>query len=295
MRQIGFLSSPDDAERFADFLRADGVKCSVDAADSGFRIWIQEDDHVPAAREELARFLADPSQPRYRDASQRAKVRMQEDQLRRRTVQTRQINVADRWVRPSIENSPVTFALIAMSVVVGYFSSLSPKIIDPEVSHLFISTDGTFRQIMNGEVWRLVTPIFLHFGLMHLLFNMLITYQLGLAIEFQRGSLNLVFMSLAIAIFSNIAQFVFGGSPNFGGMSGVDYGLFGYVWIKGRLDPRSGFYLPREAVTMMLAQYLLGVVEVLPHMANWCHGIGLVTGVAIALIGTGFGFLFRRR
>ena len=180
-------------------------------------------------------------------------------------------------------------------MVVAYFTGLAPKFNDPNINRLFFSSDGTFQPILNGEIWRLVTPIFLHFNLMHIVFNMLMTYQLGMEIEQRRGSLKFLGMVLVIATLSNAAQFWFGGhrifghwvgNEHFGGMSGVDYGLFGYAWIKGRLDRSSGFDLPQQTVTMMLVWYVLCVLEVIPNVANWCHGIGLLSGVMIAAIGT---------
>jgi GlpG protein len=304
MRQIGSISSLDDAERFADYLRAEGVRCSIDSLNNGYRIWVQEDDHVEAAKKELPRFLAEPNHERYRDAASRANARLQEDQLRQRATRVQTVDVAEKWSRPTGENCPMTYALIAISVVVAYFTWPKPNFNDPNINRLFFSADGTFQPILNGEIWRLITPIFLHFNLMHILFNMIMTYQLGLEIERLRGSLKFIGMVIVIAALSNAGQFWFNGrslhgqwfgNPLFGGMSGVDYGLFGYIWIKGRLDPDSGFDLPQQTVTTMLVWYVLCVLNVIPNVANWCHGIGMVTGVAIAAIGTWAQPLFRRK
>ena len=43
---------------------------------------------------------------------------------------------------------------------------------------------------------------------------------------------------LVIAALSNLGQYFVSG-PNFCGISGVVYGLFGYIWMKGRFDPAS--------------------------------------------------------
>lgn len=295
MRQVGFLSSVDAAEQFADYLRANGIACSVDQGPNGYRVWVQDDDLVPAAREELPRFLAEPNHERYRNAGRLAQIRLQQDQARARAARDLQVDVASRWNRPLTQEIPVTIGLVAISVVVALLTGLRPNFADPRINQLFFSSDGSFQPILKGEFWRVITPIFLHFTLMHIVFNMMMTYQLGMAIEQMRGSLRLLLMVIVIAAFSNAAQFWFGGerffghwvgNPHFGGMSGVAYGLFGYVWIKGRLDPDSGFDLPQQTVVMMLVWYMLCVLEVIPHVANWCHGVGLITGVAIAAFGT---------
>jgi hypothetical protein len=78
---------------------------------------------------------------------------------------------------------------------------------------------------------------------------------------------------------SNLAQFFVRG-PIFGGMSGVIYGLFGYIWIRGRFDPASGLFLPQTTVTMMIIWFILCAVNVIPNVANYAHGAGLLLGMA---------------
>ena len=306
MRQLGSLSSLAAAERFADYLRADGVGCTVDACGEKYRIWVQDDDLVAAAKEELPRFIEEPDHERYAEGVRRAQAGIQQAQRQQKSARGLTVNVSEKWNGPAINSNDclMTYGLIALSILVGFITSLNPKFNDPVVSQLYFSTNGTFQQILHGEPWRLVTPMFLHFNLMHIVFNMLWTYQFGVEIESRRGSARFLVMVLVIAALSNAAQFwVHGqlfrgrwyGDPHFGGMSGVVYGLFGYIWVKGRLDRSSGFDLPQQTVTMMLVWHVLCVVGVIPNVANWCHGIGLVTGIAIAVIDTFVPPLLRRR
>ncbi len=60
------------------------------------------------------------------------------------------------------------------------------------------------RQILAGQVWRLVTPIFLHFGPFHLLFNMVFLYLLGGMIEERRGPWRYLLLGLVCAVLSNV-------------------------------------------------------------------------------------------
>jgi GlpG protein len=80
-------------------------------------------------------------------------------------------------------------------------------------------------------------------------------------------------------VISNLAQYL-GKGPLFGGMSGVVYGLLGYVWMKGKNDPASGLFLHPQTVTMMLLWFFLGFTPVLPNIANITHGAGLFLGCA---------------
>jgi GlpG protein len=70
-------------------------------------------------------------------------------------------------------------------------------------------------------------------------------------------------------------------------MSGIVYGLLGFVWIRGKLDPTVGYELPRQIIVMMMIWFFLGVFGIIPHIANWAHGIGLVVGMAAGFVTAG--------
>jgi len=285
MRQVGSIAKLDMAERFADYLRAGGIKCTVDAGAEGFRVWVHDDDRVAAAREELPRFLTEPDHQRYLDAGQLAKARLREEIGAQRAARLRTVSLSDKWSRPTGESCPLTFGLIAISLVVAYFTGLDPQHDDPRVKWLWFSSDGTLQPILHGEVWRLISPVFLHFSQMHLVFNLISTWQFGMQIEYRLGTPRFLGMVLVIAILSNFGQFLARG-PWFGGMSGVVYGLFGYIWVKGKLVPDSGFNMPQQTVTLMLVWHVICVLGVVSNIANWAHGVGLVTGIVMAFSGS---------
>jgi GlpG protein len=92
------------------------------------------------------------------------------------------------------------------------------------------------------------------------------------------GTLQLLRIVADIGEASNRAQYYVSG-PRFGGMSGVVYGLLGYVWMRGKFDPGSGLFLHPSTVTMMLIWLAFGYTNILP-MANTVHTVGLGVGVA---------------
>ncbi|MFQ5734833.1 MAG: rhomboid family intramembrane serine protease, partial [Planctomycetaceae bacterium] len=139
-----------------------------------------------------------------------------------------------------------------------------------------------------GEIHRLITPIFLHFDILHLLFNMLWLRTLGAAIEMRRGSWRFALMVVFIAVTSNLAQYLYS-HPAFGGMSGVVFGLFGYLWMKSKYDPESGFFMPPQLVFMMMAWMVFCYFGPL-NIANAAHTVGLIVGALLGLWTT-----FRRR
>ena len=147
-----------------------------------------------------------------------------------------------------------------------------------------------------GEYWRLLTPVFLHFGVLHLAFNMLWLWELGRRIERARGHLTLLALLVLTGAGGNIAQYLFDGGVMFGGMSGVIYGLLGYAWVWNRVSGAPGLVLPPGLMAVMLGWLLLcmsGLVEAIGFgaIANAAHGAGLVLG---ALLGLGAALLYSR-
>lgn len=153
---------------------------------------------------------------------------------------------------------------------------------------LFLQTHDGLQQIRQGQLWRLLTPIFLHHGAIHLVFNLYWLYSLGTQIEARRGTWALGSMILAIAVISNLLQYFLGHSPLFLGISGVVYGLLGYIWMKKMFDPHSGFLVSDSTILILLLFLVLGFVGAFDGMmgtqtrvANWAHAGGLAVGVAI--------------
>ena len=59
-------------------------------------------------------------------------------------------------------------------------------------------------------------------------------------------------------------------------MSGVVYGLFGYVWIKSKLDPGDGFQIDPTIAMIMFVFFVICFTGIFGGVANWAHAGGLV-------------------
>lgn len=150
-----------------------------------------------------------------------------------------------------------------------------------------------FGGIAEGELWRLITPIFVHFGLMHLVFNGLWLSLLGGRIELLLGPIHLLLLVVVSAVISNMGQFIWTGSVAFGGMSGVIYALLGYIWIRNLLAPHPILALPKELIGFMLVWLLFCMTGILDFLlgvgiANAAHFSGLIVGM---LLGFAFGLV----
>lgn len=138
-----------------------------------------------------------------------------------------------------------------------------------------------------GEYWRLFTPVFLHFGLFHILFNALWVWEFGRRIELGLGSLRLLVLVLLIGVISNSVQYLWQGPSLFGGLSGVLYGLMGFLWIYNRLRPHPVFALQPGIIGFMLVWVVLGMTGVIDFfmdgsIANAAHVGGLAAGMLLA-------------
>lgn len=194
--------------------------------------------------------------------------------------------------------APVTLLLIALSILgfaLVYFAAPMRWVSYLTFTPFRLSGEQLLFDRMGGQYWRLVTPVFLHFGWLHIVFNCLWLWELGVRVEKVMGHVNMALLFLVIAMVSNVSQFVFGGAGLFGGMSGVVYGLLGFSWVAPLLQPAWNIQPPRGVMIVMigwLVACLIGMVEVLGFgaIANAAHIGGLLCG---AVLGALFGGVSR--
>ncbi|MCA9523094.1 MAG: rhomboid family intramembrane serine protease, partial [Myxococcales bacterium] len=195
----------------------------------------------------------------------------------------KEVNLARRWRQ--IPAGFVTIGLIAISVIV-FFVTQQGKDLNMVRYFTYKGFDivgarhAIPHELFQGhQYWRVLTPIFLHFGFLHILFNMIWLYYLGAQIEGYQGSGLMIAMVLVMGIASNTGQyFVSGPIPLFGGMSGVVYGLFGYVWMRSHFDASSGYFIDKWNTWVMVIWYFVGFTGLLP-IANMAHSVGFVIGL----------------
>lgn len=289
MRQIGIIDPPL-AERFADYLLTLGITSKLEPLPTGVAVWVRNEEQVAHAQTELATFLAGPDDARYASAATEAAALRQAKAQREKRAAKNIVEVREVWDRRQVVGGrSLTAVLVAISVAVAIYSNFGADRIKLVQAKLFISSidpaGGNYLpEVRQGQVWRLITPIFIHLSLTHLLFNMLMLFRLGALIEGYKGAPKLFGMVLLIAVSSNLGQYFFGHSIAFGGMSGVVYGLFGYLWMKGRFQPQEGLGVDPSTVFLMIAWFVLCAAGYIGSIANWAHGVGLGVGMALGVL-----------
>jgi rhomboid protease GlpG len=283
MRLIGHLPSENSAVTFSDFLCLHGIQNLVESEKDGWAVWIHSEDEIPKAKDFLLAYVRNPQDPKYIKLARQARQARDQREQERAAEEGTARPVEKVYV---IELGPVTLLLMLASIIVFALTKLGTP--PAWLNDLWISNaPNSFKEIMNGEVWRLFTPILIHGGFLHVTLNVLCLLVLGGMIERRHGSMRLGILIFFLAAISNVAEYLTTG-PLFGGLSGVIYGLFGYVWWRGRVDPASGFHLPAHIIVMMLVWFVVCLTR-LPEMAdmkiaNGAHVAGLIAGAVIGYI-----------
>jgi len=132
------------------------------------------------------------------------------------------------------------------------------------------------------EPWRLATSVLFHADVLHLLFNLYWLWVFGTQIETEFGHGPTLGVCLLLAIGSNAAQYAFTGASI--GLSGVNYGLFGMLWVLSRLDRRFHDAVDRTTIQLMVGWFFLCIALTAAgtwNVGNGAHGAGCVLGALL--------------
>ena len=322
MRLIGVIDDAKQAQQLSAFLLTEGIENRVDLNDDDkSEVWVKDEDQFKAALAAFGDHQANPTDAKYAAAVDGAIKLVKEQQRKARSINKNIVKVGHRNTQTT---GPIVKTIIGLSIVVAILTNFGSardqganralqfvaveKPLSTELAELHgIKSDDLnvrLASLKRGEFWRLVTPIFIHYDIIHIGFNVLWLLQFGRLIEGRYGSLWIAILILVCAVLSNFAQGVvpeaMGGSPpfyfqngmlitSFGGLSGVVFGMFGFILIKQMTDPTSGFHLPQSTIILLLGWMLFCMTPIASevfklHIANWAHGIGFIVGCALAQV-----------
>lgn len=139
--------------------------------------------------------------------------------------------------------------------------------------------------IVEGQYWRLLTPVFLHIGLVHLLFNEYALSIFGRQLENLFGTARFAVIYLLAGIAGNVASFAF--SPALSaGASGAIFGIIGAMamfFVRNRdLLGEMGRQQFRSLLGLIAINIFLGFS--LPGIDNFGHMGGLAAGLALGAL-----------
>ncbi|HET6583520.1 MAG TPA: rhomboid family intramembrane serine protease [Nannocystaceae bacterium] len=281
MRLLSEHADTREAHRLADALLVASIETDVREG-TQWEVWVRDDDDLARARELLAAFRAGAIDE---GASRRAREIRAEQKAADIGWAQRFVHARSRWRgAETIAAQPLTIAMIVATLAAAWATRLGDPT-TPALQWLSIEPwpPGAFlSHVRAGEWWRLLTPMFLHFGPVHLVFNMLWLDRLGRQVEHRHGILVMVLVVVTSELVGSLGQYWFHG-PSFGGMSGVNYGLFGFVWMYARFDRRRGYVIDDMAVVLLTLWFVACATGLFGPIANIGHAGGLVAGLALGL------------
>ncbi|GGE18976.1 hypothetical protein GCM10011571_21120 [Marinithermofilum abyssi] len=146
-------------------------------------------------------------------------------------------------LRRFISYFPVVTALLAVQLLAFVLLTLMGGSTNPQALLRFGALESTLLQA--GEWWRLILPLFLHVGLMHLLVNGFMLYLLGPQLEWLYGRRNFLLLFFMTGIMGNLVLSWLSDTFFTAGADASIYGLFGvylylFLFRKGAIDPETG-------------------------------------------------------
>ncbi len=278
-----------DLSHFSRWLAGRGVLHRIVEEDGGQVILLHDAGYQEQVRQVLGRYLSDES-------------------FRARLIQDLETGSQDgaeglelspevsgpSYMRARPAQAPIIFFLIGFSLLIAYLTSFGQGgpilramlIVDPfQASVDMADVAGRWQALLEvidrGEIWRLVSPDFLHFNVMHITFNLLIIWILGGQLEAKNGSVQFASLVFFVSVVSNVAQLLDSGYL-FGGLSGVAYGLVGYCWLWKSHDAE--IFFPPALLKISLIWLMIGYTSLpqwlgIGQMANSAHLLGLFAGL----------------
>lgn len=205
------------------------------------------------------------------------------------------VSVQTVYPRVLPRQAPLVFAMLGLATLVALLTSfgsggpilraflmVDPLQLDFRMQDLSGRWDGLLVMLQTGQFWRLISPDFIHFSILHLIFNALMIWVLGGQLELRKGSVVLLKLVLFVSVFSNLAQLL-SSHYLFGGLSGVVYGLFGYTWLWRKQG--ADVFMPDAFWNFALIWLVVGFTPLtewlgIGRMANAAHLGGLLAGLA---------------
>ncbi|WP_181884663.1 rhomboid family intramembrane serine protease [Neobacillus piezotolerans] len=177
---------------------------------------------------------------------------------------------------------PLVSAIVAINLFF-YLATILP--IFP--NYWFISTfTGVNLYIAEGELWRLVTPIFMHAGFSHVLFNSFSLVLFGPGLEKMLGGVKFLAVYFVSGIAANFATYILEPMTfSHVGSSGAIFGLFGY-YIAIVLLRKKGMSRQDSQLILTIAAISVVMTFLQPNINITAHLFGLLAGF---LLGAGMG------
>ena len=277
-------------KKFSDHLQRLGLSHRITEESGRQILWVQSEPEAHLLREALNQWLEE-------DHTQQKPIQQPASKSVTRSPVKHWINSV--W--HAVYLSPTTLISIIICLAVAVASQLGnntatvrelfyPLLPDTGILELLASINSPL-VFLNT-----LTPMFLHFGELHLIFNMLWLWYFGKQLESLQSRWLFLGLIISTAFISNTAQYLALGFNNFGGMSGVVYGLVGYAWVIHFFMPRSHLLINNGMFVVFVIALIAMEIFASSLIATVAHATGLITGLLLGfLVVLVYRFVLRRQ
>ncbi|MGI4823530.1 MAG: rhomboid family intramembrane serine protease [Janthinobacterium lividum] len=187
------------------------------------------------------------------------------------------------WPSPPYVAVPLLIDLTVLVWVAMTLSGISPT--NPTGHELAAWGSNVSTLTLHGQSWRLLTSLFVHGGVSHLLLNMFSLWLLGLMLEQRVGAIRLLAVYLASGLAASLATVWYHtGGINSTGASGAIFGLYGFMLVlllskKMVLDKSDRRAMLGLVLYLVLSNLISGISG---NIDNIAHVGGLAMGLLVA-------------
>jgi membrane associated rhomboid family serine protease len=171
----------------------------------------------------------------------------------------------------------VTYAIMALCVLV-FIAEAATGLLTSRTGSVVYSALAYYPPLTVVQPWRMVTSLFVHASVLHILFNMFSLFILGTQVEAMIGRVRFLVLFLLAGIGGSVAVLLLAPGVVVVGASGAIFGLFGAYFIIAR-------HLGANATQLIIVIAInLGIGFVVPGIAWQAHVGGLIIGALVALV-----------
>lgn len=188
------------------------------------------------------------------------------------------------YFKSKVKKPTVTYTLLGVTIFCYLLQMLSQAVLGQNVDLLYIYGGKINQFILQGQVWRLITPILLHGSILHIGFNMYALFSIGPDLEKYYGHGRFLLLYLLAGFAGNVLSFIFSPNPSLGASTAI----FGLVAAEAVFIFRNRVLFGERARGMLInLVVIIGVNLVLglnPGIDNFGHLGGLAGGVIFSWI-----------
>jgi rhomboid protease GluP len=195
--------------------------------------------------------------------------------------------VSDPAYRPQLPTNPlnrvsapyVTYVLMAFTIGVYLLQVATQYLLGTDIpAALGVKVNSL---IIQGQYWRLITPVFLHASLLHIGFNMYALYVIGIPLERAYGHGRYVVLYFIGAFAGNVFSFLFQPANSLGASTAI-FGLLaaeGVLLYQNRAIIRNAQGMLQNVIVLAIINFAIGLSG---GIDNWGHLGGFLGGLGFS-------------